>query len=388
MSPSRMDEDRDYDTPEPKVSYDINVPYMPPTGEYERRIKDRTEFPEYLPVWEKDTCFEPVQGFEYQDPALRADKRKPHLFTPGVKAQAITPKMGTVLTGVKLEDLCQAGKDELALLISERKVVVFREQFNFLSKGPAYQVNFMEHFGKLSRQPVTGAVKGFPQFHIIHRDGNQEEIANFFRHKTTSTIWHHDVSYEKQPPGYIMLGILACPDVGGDTVIADMSEAYNRLSPAFQGMINQMSAVHTSENLIAHARANKGLVRSRVVDSTHPVVRVHPVTGERALFTNMEWPKEYLGLKKEESDVVVKFLMDHVRMGHDFQARVHWEKHSVVMFDGRTTLHTATVDYDNAEQARHLFRLAAMTEVPLSVADVERGTLPLSPVSPMSEISH
>ncbi|TVY29376.1 Alpha-ketoglutarate-dependent sulfonate dioxygenase [Lachnellula hyalina] len=373
MAPSRTD-DQDFGSyEEPKISYDINVPYKPPSGEYELRTKERTEFPDYLPVWESGLWFDDFPIFEYHDPALRADQSKPHLFSEGVKSTPITPKMGTILTGVKLDNLSQEAKDELALLVSERKVVVCREQSDFLHKGPAFQVEFMEYFGKLSHQPVTGAVKGFPQFHIIHRDGNKEEIANFFKHKTTSTIWHHDVSYERQPPGYIMLGILACPDVGGDTVVADMAEAYNRLSPAFQNMINGMQAVHTSENLIGMARKARGQVRSDPIDSVHPVVRVHPVTGEKALFINMEWPKEYIGLKDEESQVVVKYLLDHIRMGHDFQARVHWEKHSVVIFDGRTTLHTATVDYDNADKARHLFRLAAMTEVPLSVADAERG---------------
>ena len=83
-----------------------------------------------------------------------------------------------------------------------------------------------EHFGKLNYQPVTGSVRDHPGFHIIHRDNNQDEMANFFKVKTTSTLWHQDVSYERQPPGYIMLGILACPDVGGDTVFADTAEAY------------------------------------------------------------------------------------------------------------------------------------------------------------------
>jgi len=343
MAPSRSD-DQDFESyEEPKVSYDINVPYKPLSGEYELRTKQRTEFPEYLPVWENGLWFDDFPIFEYHDPALRADKSKPHLFTEGVKAIPITPKMGTILTGVKLENLSQEAKDEMALLVSERKVVVCREQLDFLSKGPAFQVEFMEYFGKLSHQPVTGAVKGFPQFHIIHRDGNKEEIANFFKHKTTSTIWHHDVSYERQPPGYIMLGILACPDVGGDTVVADMAEAYNRLSPAFQAMIDQMKAVHTSENLIGMAKKSKGQVRCDPIDSVHPVVRVHPVTGERAIFLNMEWPKEYIGLKDEEAQVVVKYLVDHVRMGHDFQARIHWEKHSVVIFDGRTTLRKRSI---------------------------------------------
>lgn len=135
-----------------------------------------------------------------------------------------------------------------------------------------------------------------------------------------------------------MLGILACPDVGGDTVVADTAEAYKRLSPAWQEMIQKVSAVHTSENLIAFAKSIGGTVRSNPVVSTHPLVRVHPVTGEKAIFYNKEFPKEILGLKDREAEVVTNFLMEHMAMGHDFQARIHWEKHSVVMFDGRQTL--------------------------------------------------
>jgi sulfonate dioxygenase len=340
MAPSRI-----YDEPaepaesaEPKTTYDINIPYKPLSEDYKRYIKGRTEFPEYLPVWEPGVWFDDFPIFEYHDPALRANKEKPHLFQSGVTAQPITPRMGTILTGVKLETLSDEAKDELALLICERKVVILREQLDFLRAGPQFQVDFMSHFGKLSIQPVTGAVKGFPQFHIIHRDSNEEEIKRFFETKMTSTLWHHDVSYERQPPGYIMLGILACPDVGGDTVVADTAEAYKRLSPAFQGMIDQVHAIHTSEKLIAFARANKGLVRSNPIDSVHPMVRVHPVTGERSIFVNLEWPKDFIGLKDLEAEAVTKFLMDIIRMGHDFQARIHWEKHSVVMFDGRTTL--------------------------------------------------
>ena len=73
-----------------------------------------------------------------------------------------------------------------------------------------------------------------------------------------------------------MLGILAAPDVGGDTIVADTAEAYKRLSPAFQRMIDQVQVVHTSEKLIAYAKSTGGLVRSKPVDSTHPAVRVHP----------------------------------------------------------------------------------------------------------------
>ena len=344
MAPSRADDE----SSEPKTSYDINVPYHALSEEYEKHVRSRTEFPEYLPVWEEGLWYDDFPAFEFHDPALRADKKKRNLLTAGVLSQPVTPRMGTILTGVKLDRLSREAKNELALLICERKFVVLRDQLDFLKTGPQFQVDFMQHYGKLSHQPVSGAVRGFPQFHIIHRDGNEDEIEQFFRHKMTTTIWHHDVSYERQPPGYIMLGILACPDVGGDTVVADMSMAYRRLSPAYQQMLNQLRAIHTSENLIAHAKRAKGVVRADPIDSNHPVVRVHPVTGERSIFLNMEWIKEIIGLKDLEAESVTRFLMDQVRMGHDYQARITWEKHSVVMFDGRTTLRRVliTVRYE------------------------------------------
>jgi sulfonate dioxygenase len=323
------------DTPLP---YDINLPYQPLPEDQNHHIQQRTEFPEYLPVWERGVWFDDFPTFEYHDPAQRADKKKPHLFGPTITVESITPKMGTILTGVKLEKLTDEAKDELALLICERKVVVLRDQLEFLSAGPQFQADFMTYYGKLSHQPVTGTINGFPQFHIIHRDDNEEEIKRFFEAKMTSTLWHHDVSYERQPPGYIMLGVLACPDVGGDTIVADTVEAYNRLSPLFQGLIDHLKVIHTSEKLIAHAKAANGLIRSNAIESIHPLVRVHPITSHRSIFLNMEWTKGFIGLKDLEAEAVTKFLMDHVRMGHDFQARIHWKKHSIVMFDGRTTL--------------------------------------------------
>jgi sulfonate dioxygenase len=205
---------------EPLVSYDINLPYT------ELSSKDNsTKYPEYLPTWDP-VWYDPLPLFPFEDPALRVkDKSKPNLLTNGVTIQDIQPRMGSVVTGLQLSKLSDAAKDELALLVSERKVLAFPEQ-DLIDAGPAAQHEFMKYFGKLNYQPVSGTIKGYPGFHIIHRDGNKEEIAKFFEHKATSTLWHQDVSYEAQPPGYVMLGLLQGPEVGGDTVFAATDEAY------------------------------------------------------------------------------------------------------------------------------------------------------------------
>lgn len=204
------------------ISYDINLPYTNMTDETSRK----TPYPAYLPTWDP-VFYEPLPFFHYEDPALRVrDQSKPNLLKEGVTMTHITPKMGTILYGVQLNQLSDAAKDELALLISERKVVTFPDQ-DMIDAGPAKQQAFMKHFGKPHYQPVSGTVKGYPGFHIIHRNGNKEELARFFQEKATSTLWHQDVSYEKQPPGYVMLGLLQGPQVGGDTVFASTDEAYS-----------------------------------------------------------------------------------------------------------------------------------------------------------------
>jgi sulfonate dioxygenase len=198
--PSRLESE----TP---ISYDINLPYV----SLDKDANQNTQYSEYMPNFD-EIHFEPLQPFDFQDPALR------------VKDKSL-PNLGTVAEGVQLSSLSDKAKDELAYLIAERKVVAFPNQ-DLIDAGPAAQQEFMEYFGKLNYQPVSGTVRGHPAFHIIHRDGNKEDIARFMEARLTSCLWHQDVSYEIQPPGYVMLGLLNGPEVGGDTVFASTGEAY------------------------------------------------------------------------------------------------------------------------------------------------------------------
>jgi sulfonate dioxygenase len=204
------------------VSYDINLPYTSLDGE----IKHTTNYPNYLPTWDPNVWFDPLPPFEFRDPALRVkDESLPNLLKSSAKVSHIQPQLGSVVEGVQLNTLSKAAKDELAYFISQRKVAVFPDQ-DLMDVGPAQQHEFMEYFGKLNYQPVSGSISGYPGFHIIHRDGNKDEIARFLDQKTTTTLWHQDVSYEVQPPGYVMLGLLHGPEVGGDTVFTAIDTAY------------------------------------------------------------------------------------------------------------------------------------------------------------------
>ncbi|KAL4775916.1 hypothetical protein BDW60DRAFT_104052 [Aspergillus nidulans var. acristatus] len=349
------------------ISYDINIPYV----DVSKDNHLRTRYPEYLPTWDK-LWFDPLPYFDYEDPALRVkDKSKPNLLTPNVKITDIQPRIGSVLEGVQLSQLSAAAKDELALLVSERKVVAFPNQ-DLIDAGPAAQAAFMSHFGKPNYQPVSGTVRGYPGFHIIHRDGNREEISRFLEQRTTTTLWHQDVSYEIQPPGYVMLGLLEGPEVGGDTVFAATDLAYKRLSTTLCSWLDTLRAVHSSAKMINHARLTGGLVRKDPVDTVHPLVRIHPVTGEKCLWFNGEFITKIPGLKEPEQRWLLDFLMQHIVSGHDFQARVRWQPKTIVIFDNRSTIHSAIVDYiddDYGAKLRHIFRLCALGEKPIPVYD-------------------
>jgi sulfonate dioxygenase len=133
--------------------------------------------------------------------------------------------MGSVITGLQLSSLSPAAKDELALLIAEHKILTFPDQ-DIIDAEPAFQQSLTNHFGKANYQPVSGGLPGHPGFHVIHRHGNKDEIERFFESRTTSTLWLQDVSYEIQPQGFTVLGMLQGPEVGGDTVLAATGEAY------------------------------------------------------------------------------------------------------------------------------------------------------------------
>ncbi len=121
-----------------------------------------------------------------------------------------------------------------------------------------------------------------------------------------------------------------------------MSLRCRRLSPAFQNIINDLKVVHTSKKMIDHVKSVGGYVRRNPTESIHPLVRVHPVTGEKSIWINLEFATGIKGFKQTESDLLLNFLVDHIIKGHDFQARISWEKHSIVMFDGRNTLRRLT----------------------------------------------
>ena len=124
------------------------------------------KYASYLPVYDNTTVFPATEPFEFTDKGTLADKAKPHLFNtsnPSVSVTKLTPRVGTEIKGLQLSQLSDAQKNELALLIAERGVVVFRGQ-DFKEIGAQKQKEFGEYFGKVARPRKSSSPTQFPFF--------------------------------------------------------------------------------------------------------------------------------------------------------------------------------------------------------------------------------
>lgn len=304
-----------------------------------------------------------MKPFEHIDHGKDADPAFPNLLPQGSKIENITSSIGAEVWGTQLSTLSDAGKDELALLVAQKKVVAFRDQ-DFASLPIEKALEFGRYFGRLHIHPASGAPAGYPEVHLVHRGADDQTARAFFDNRTNSIAWHSDVTYEQQPPGTTFLYALDVPTAGGDTLFVNQAKAYERLSPAFRERLLGLKAVHSGYEQAESALAKGGVVRREPVSSIHPVIRTHPVTGEKAIYVNPQFTRYIIGFKQEESQYLLKFLYDHIAFSQDLQCRVKWAPGTVVVWDNRVTAHSAQIDWENGER-RHIARITPQAEQPV-----------------------
>jgi sulfonate dioxygenase len=280
------------------------------TVAHDDQVHNSSKYAAYLPVYDTTTKFPPTEFFEFNDRGHHADPNKSNLLSKdnaNLKVTKLTPRIGTEITGLQLSQLTPAQKDDLALLIAERGVVVFRDQ-DFKDIGPDAQKEFGQHFGRLHVHPVGAHVKDHIEFHSIYLGKDNLYRLGRSASKLTTTGYHSDVSYEHQPPGITLLTLLQVPETGGDTAWTSQALAYDRLSEPLKVFLEGLKAEHSGFPQAENARRDGHFVRREPVKSYHPIVRVHPVTGQKVLFVNPGFTKSIVGLKTEESEAILKLL--------------------------------------------------------------------------------
>lgn len=169
------------------------------------------------------------------------------------------------------------------------------------------------------------------------------------------------MTYKNQTPGITVFRMLQSGSSSGNTQFLDLFEAYDRLSPLMKERLEGLKVLHTSKDQAYHARNSGGIERKNPIDSIHPLVRYHPVIKRKSLFINKIFSRKILGLKTEESENLLLFLLNHIESCLDAHVGMKRDFNTVVIWNNRRVLHTATKDSESTD-IRHAFGVTTVAE--------------------------
>ncbi len=250
-----------------------------------------------------------------------------------LKVAPLTPCIGAEISGI---DLTQEQDDatiaEIRAALLAHKVVFFRDQFI----TPEQHIAFARRFGPLEIHPATP--KDQPNPEVLH-------IAHGPESRGRENEWHSDVTWRAEPSLGSILRAIEVPDMGGDTLFADMAAAFRALSPAMQGWCRSLTAVHDIARVFAK-RLGKSVeeLHEQYPPQLHPLVRTHPETGEQALYVNTAFTSHIEGLSAKESERLLAYLYAQAAVP-EIQCRFRWRAGSIAFWDNRAGQHYAASDY-------------------------------------------
>ena len=249
----------------------------------------------------------------------------------------------------------------------DHKVLVFRDQ----SLEPAHYAAFGERFGELVPHTMRKfRHTDYPEIMIL---SNRTEYGMPKGIRDAGSFWHSDFSYQQKTANATMLYALEIPDVGGDTIFADLSAAYDALSPMMQSQLATLR--YRSEYRWSRDRTDpesRWLLlteeeRAENPEVEHPVVRTHPETGRKSLFVFpgiSSGNKGIVGMAPAESEALLQTLYDHITEAR-FQYRFKWPgAGTLLLWDNRCTMHSATTKTLPADKFRTLYRISTLGDAP------------------------
>ena len=247
----------------------------------------------------------------------------------------LTPVIGAEVAGVELAVAKGSQMEEIKQAFARYQVLVFREQ----SLDAEQHKAFARHFGALHIHPRYShlGAEGDPELFIINTHADSKY--------SNGEAWHSDVSCDPLPPMASLLYVeQPPPDGGGDTMFANMCEAYAALSPSMRKWLLGLQAEHDGRKDLAAYNVRLAPEQS-YPRAVHPVVTRHPETGQPILFVNGSFTSKILGLEKAESDATLEMLCAHIESNPRWQCRVPWSSRTLVMWDNRCAQHHAVWDY-------------------------------------------
>jgi len=300
------------------------------------------------------------------------------LETPTITITPQSPTIGAEISGV---DLCTELPDDTIAAIRQAlldwKVLFFRDQDITTDQHLA----FSRRFGELEIHPFAPHKDGYPEVLAITHDESSPGLENG---------WHSDVTWRTEPSLGSVLRMIEGPDVGGDTLFADMYAAFEGLPDDVKERVEGRTARHD------FVRFKKGMRKKGATDEEvaemeerypnphHPVIRTHPETGRKGIYVNSAFTMEIDDMDPAESAELLQLLFRQASYP-EYQVRLRWEPNTIAFWDNRSVQHYATSDY--WPQVRRVERVTIIGDTPYYDAAQEPDELPVRPFKGQLELN-
>lgn len=288
-----------------------------------------------------------------------------------IGVEPISGACGCEISGVDLrKPLDSETLAEVMKAFEHFTVIVFRKQDLTAEQHKAFSRTFGE-ITELPQAPIYGEHRDMQE---VRREAHEpENVVPSFEH------FHTDSPFLLEPPKCVVMRALDVPNWGGDTAFSNAYLVYEDLSSGMKELLDSLKVVYSGADIWSKNQKLAPEKRMRLRDShdfkedeltnIHPAVRVHPVTGRRALFATTAYFKHFVGWNETESRALLNYLQSLAQHLH-YHCRVKWQKDTLLVWDNRFTLHRGIHDFKH--ERRHLVRTTVKGERPLGPADFKR----------------
>lgn len=278
---------------------------------------------------------------------------------PALESVPIAGRIGAEIRGLELSgDLDDATVAAVRKALVRHKVIFFRNQGHLDDAG---QEAFAARLGTPVAHPTIPVAGG--SRYLLELDSRDGYAAS---------TWHTDVTFLPNYPEASILRGIEIPQAGGDTLWANTVSAYEELPQPLKELVANLRAIHTNLYDYAgvfwnasreHVERHQKVFASTVYETEHPVVRVHPESGERSLLVG-HFVKSFVGLGSADSQRLLAILQDHITRPEN-TVRWRWQAGDVAIWDNRATQHRAIADF--GKQRRHLRRVTLAGQVAVGI---------------------
>ncbi len=270
-----------------------------------------------------------------------------------LKVTPLTPSIGAIISDVSLnKDLNSETIEQIYSALIKHQVIFFRDQ----NISPESHLKLAESLGEIDPgHPVYPHVEGHQSIVLLKNDANNKPDTN---------DWHKDLTFKPNPPFASILHGVKVPKVGGDTLWASMSAAYDKLPNGWKAHLEELEAIHDMGTFRNDFYKEGGIdsvnnALKKVGSAVHKVIETHPISGLKYLNVNQSFTRNIVNESQGPSDHILQFLFQHISKP-EFQVRFHWEDNSVAIWDNRITQHYAVFDY--LPEFRHMQRVTVIND--------------------------